>query len=331
MPIVLDSLPALVLPALVLMALAVGMPFTGRRAAARRQGWRRFHAAATQRGVSGLDRELLAAWAREELPDAPWLVLTRRRDFDRFARAEVQRLGAGPGAGQLERLAALRRLLAFDGGGGPAQSTHDVRPGERVELRYDDGARADARVVAVDEAAVTVEPLGRTRGLPAAPAWAAFSRDGDGTYRFRTAVGPARGPAGHRPRHALAHGDFLLREERRRAPRAPVGAPPFWVAVERLPDGFAPDDPEGVEVEVLDVSTGGLALLADRDVRRGSELGLDLPLGGVLVTGLRARVLGRGYREGGGGRAHFLHCALVDLDPVQRRQLEEYVLEHAPA
>lgn len=329
MPPVLDSLPAMLLPALVLAALAFGMPFTGRREAARRQAWSRFNAAAVQRGLSGLDRELLAAWAREELPDAPYLVLARRRDFDRFARAEVQRLGGG--AAHLERVAALRRQLGFDGVAGPAQSTHDVRPGERVELRYDDGARADARVVAVDEAAVTIEPLGRARALPAAPAWASFSRDGDGTYRFRTAVRPRRSPAGERPRHELAHGDFLLREERRRAPRAPLGQAPFWVAVERLPDGFAPDDPEGVEVEALDVSTGGLALLADRDVRRGSELGLDLALGGGVIRDLRARVLGRGYREGGGRRAHFLHCAFVDLDPVQRRQLEEYVLEHAPA
>ncbi len=309
-PVVLDTLPALVLPALVLLALALVMPFTGRREASRRDAWARFHAAARRRGLGGADRELLAAWAREQLPEAPFLVLARRREFDRFARSEAQRW---PGREHLERLAALRAQLGFEPGPGPAVSTNDVRVGERLELRYDDGARVDLRVVGVDEAAITVEPLrrGRAAALRAAPAWAAFGRDGDGTYRFRTTVHAAPGAG---PRAALGHGDFLVREERRREPRASLAGVPFWVAVERLPDGFAPDDPEGVEVEALDVSTGGLALLADRDVRRGS---------------LRARVVGRGYREGGGRRAHFLHCAFVDLDPVQRRLLDEYVAEHA--
>ncbi len=327
-PVVLDTLPALVLPALVLLALALVMPFTGRRAAQRRDAWARFHAAARRLALAGHDRELLAAWAREELPEAPFLVLARRREFDRFARSEAQRR---PGAERLARVRALREQLGFATGAGPAQSSHDLREGERVELRYDDGVRLDLRVRAVDEAALLVEPLGRARPalLRAAPAWAAFGRDGDGTYRFRTHVHPAPGEGA---RAALAHGDFLLREERRREPRARLEGSTFWVAIERLPDGFAPDDPEGVEVEALDVSSGGLALLADRDVRRGSELGLDLPLGqGVVVRDLRARVVGRGYREGGGRRAHFLHCTFVDLDPVQRRLVDEFVAEHAAA
>lgn len=327
-PVVLDSLPALVLPAFVLLALAVVMPFTGRRAAARRDAWGRFHAAARRRELSGVDRELLAAWAREELPDAPFLVLARRREFDRFTRSEAQRW---PEPAHLERLRALRAQLGFTPGPGPAQSTHDLRVGERVELRYDDGARVDVTVRAVAESGLLVEPQGRARpaALRAAPAWGAFGRDGDGTYRFRTTV---QGGAGEGTRMTLTHGDFLVREERRRDPRAALRGDPFWVAVERLPDGFAPEDPEGVEVEGIDLSSGGMALLADRDVRRGSELGLDLPLGGgVVVADLRARVVGRGYREGGGRRVHFLHCTFVDLDPVQRRLVDEYVAEHASA
>lgn len=324
----LDTLPALVLPAFVLMALAVAMPFSGRRATARREAWARFQAAAARHGLSGADRDLLAAWAREQLPDAPFLVLVRRREFDRFARSEAQRW---PSSEHLERLAALRRRLGFDPGPGAAQSTHDLRQAERVELRYDDGARVDVVVRGIDEAGITVEPLGRARPMALRPAaaWGTFGRDGDGTYRFRTLVHPIPGAGG---KARLAHGDFLLREERRRQPRAPLSSEPFWIAVERLPDGYAPDDPEGVEVEALDLSSGGLALLADRDVRRNSELGIDLPLGhGVVVAGLRARVVGRGYREGGGRRAHFLHCKFVDLDPVQRRLIDEYVAEHATA
>lgn len=326
-PVVLDTLPALMVPAFVLLALAVVMPFTGKRDAARRQGWSRFHGLARLRGLAGPDRDLIAAWAREELPDAPFQALTRRRDFDRFARAEVARWGAHAGtpahAALLSRLGALRDQLGFRGGPGPATSSHDVRQDELLELRFDAGPVVLVRVLTVDEEGLTVEPHTRGRNvLPAGTAWASFSRDGDGTYRFRTT--PLR-------RHVLSHGDFLVREERRREPRAPLVAATFWVSVERLPDGFAPDDPEGVEVEALDVSSGGLALLADRDVRRGSELGIDLPLGdGATVGGLRARVVGRGYREGGGRRAHFLHCAFVDVDPVQQRLLEEFVLEHAP-
>lgn len=331
MPVVLDSLPALVVPALVLIALALRMPFTGKREAARRQAWGRFHLLARQRQLDPLDRDALAAWAREELPEAPFQVLARRRDFDRFARSEVARASSLAGtpvhAAILDRLAALRSQLGFGRAPGLAQSTHDVAPGERLELRHDDGEKLDLRVVSIDEEGLVVEPMGRRRGVVrGGPAWASFSRDGEGTYRFRSALRP-RGAG----RLHLAHGDFLVREERRREPRAPVSGRTFWVAVERLPDGFAPDDPEGVEVEPLDVSSGGLALLADRDVRRGSELGVDLPLGDTVVPGLRARVVGRGYREGGGRRPHFLHCAFIDLDPVQRRAIEEFVIEHAPA
>ena len=43
------------------------------------------------------------------------------------------------------------------------------------------------------------------------------------------------------------------------------------------------------------------------------------------MSDLRARVVGRGYREGGGPRAHFLRCEFVSLDPVQRRALESFV------
>jgi hypothetical protein len=320
-----DLLPALVLPALVLIGLVVSLPFAGARAAERKRSWARFEAICRARGVDPQARAALHAWATELLPDEPELVVTRRREFDRFARAEVARLAGRADRGPaLVALSTLRERLGHRGAPGPAQSSHDLRPGERLELRHDDGARVDARVLAVDEEGIRYEVLagrGPRGDQGKSPAWAAFGRDGDATYRFRAQ--PVALPGGPL---AIAHGDFLVREERRTEPRVPLVEPPFWIAVERLPDGQAPEDPEGVEVEALDVSTGGMALLADRDVRRGSEVGLDLPLGpGRVVTDLRARVVGRGYREGGGPRAHFLRCEFVSLDPVQRRALEAFV------
>ncbi len=318
---VLDALPAALLAALVLAALAVTMPVTSAREARRAAGWARFRARAGQAGLSPADLEALAAWARIDAPEEPWRALERGADFDRFARAEAARareLPAPARAARVEALDRLRRRLGFAGQPGLARSTHDLRPGDLLELRPDAGERLELRVAVVDaDAIVCAPPSGaeaRRRPLRG-PAWASFGRDGEGTYRFRTRPAPGRALA-------LEHGEFLLLEERRREHRARLDVPPFWVAVERLPDGAALEDPEGVEVAALDASEGGVALLADRDVRRGAELGLDLPLGGgEVLTGLRARVVGRGFREGGGRRAHFLHCAWVDLDPVQRRAL----------
>ena len=99
-----------------------------------------------------------------------------------------------------------------------------------------------------------------------------------------------------------------------------------------MPDGAAPEDPEGVEVEVLDLSVGGVALLVDREVRRGSQLWLDLPLGleegSPRVRGLRAEVLNTGYREGGGERPHFCHCRWVELPDAPRKVIEGFVFAY---
>lgn len=294
----------MLLVAAVLICLAIFMPFTGGRQARRRKAWARFDAVARVRGLDALDRDALASWARATVPDSPHHVLSRRTVFDRFVKSAVVRAA---GTGRARRLADLRRMrerLGFTPRPGqPAESSHDLAPGEVLEVRTDAGVRLLAQVAAVDEEGVRVRTADGGRMVGLGPAWISFSREGDGTYRFRSAPVPGR-------RHVLAHGDFLLVEDRRTEPRVYLHSQPFWVSVERLPDGDAPDDPEGVQVECVDVSVGGLALLADRSVRRGSELGIDLPLTprGPLLECLRARVVGTGFREGGGRRPHFLHC-----------------------
>ena len=319
---------------LVLTTLGLGMPFTGGRAARRREAWARFDSLARIRGVSARDRGSMERWARVSCPHSPHLVLVRRKDFDRFARSEAQRYrGLPPEAYQpeLERLGYLREQLGFGLGPGDAQSTHDIVPGELLQLRQDVGDPVTLIVDGVDEEGIHVSLEGRSRvsleriGL----SWATFSRESEGHYRFRTF--PLR-------RGLLAHGDFLVHEERRRDPRVAVEAPPFWVAVDRLPDGAAPEDPEGVEVELLDLSTGGAAFLSDREVRRGSYLWLDLPLGegpsSPKVRALRAEVLTHGYREGGGRRPHFLHCRWIEIPEAPRKVIEAFVLariESSPA
>ncbi|MGE0707832.1 MAG: PilZ domain-containing protein [Planctomycetota bacterium] len=341
-----DVLPTILLLLLLLVALGLVMPFTGGRAARRREAWARFDAMARIRNVPARERGLMERWARVSCARAPHLVLVRRKDFDRFVRSEVARYRGLPRAAyeqELQALGDLRALLGFGPGAGPAQGSHDLLPGEPLVLRQDDGQRVELVVDQVDEEGISVEVdwspaeregrRGRGRGALGSgqgfrgrlePGWATFSREGEGYYRFRTTpLATGR----------LAHGDFLVHDERRRDPRVPIGADAFWVAVERLPDGAAPEDPEGVEVEVVDVSVGGLALLADREVRRGSELWLDLPLGrgevAPKVRGLRAKVLQHAYREGGGRRPHFLHCQFIELPDAPRKVLEGYVFNHA--
>lgn len=321
-----DVLPALLLPAFVLLALAVFMPITGARAVRRREAWARFESVARIRGIAGAERAALARWAQLSSPNNPHYVIVRRKDFDRFSRSEVQRLrglGAEAFALGVEALGRLREKLGFAHATGTAQSSHDLTPGEQLVIRHDDGRRASMCVVGVDEEGVHVDSSSLQR---LGAGWATFARDGQGHYRFRTS-GLRKG--------VLSHGTFLVHEERRRDPRVRLRAEPFWIAVERLPDGAAPEDPEGVEVEVLDVSTGGVALLADRVVRKGSEVWMDLPLGNgpesPKVRGVRARVLGHGYREGGGQRPHFINCSFLDMADPPRRVLEAFVFSRTPA
>ncbi|MBL4847720.1 MAG: PilZ domain-containing protein [Planctomycetes bacterium] len=323
-----DLQPLQVLLIVLLVIPALVMPFTGGRAARRAEAWSRFDALARIRGVSSEDRGHMEAWARVSCARSPHLVLVRRKDFDRFARSEAQKFrGLPPDTYQpeLERLAALREQLGFGLGSGGAQSTHDVVPGELIVLRQDGGEAVTLIVDGVDEEGLHVTLEGRAKvSLERIVAgWATFSRDSEGHYRFRTT--PVR-------RGLLAHGDFLVHEERRRDLRVTVDADAFWVAVDRLPDGAAPEDPEGVQVEIVDLSVGGLALLADREVRRGSALWLDLPLGdgpsSPRVRALRAEVLNHGYREGGGRRPHFLHCRWIEMPDAPRKVIEGFVFSH---
>jgi hypothetical protein len=324
MPTPVDLQPTLWLLILLLLSLAVFMPYTGRRERQRREAWERFDNLIRIKGVLGVDRESLANWARVSLYENPHNVLIRRKDFDRYARSEVQRvrgLDTEAFAFQIARLGALRRSLGFERSPGLAYSSHDLTVGELLEVRQDDGQRVLFRVLRVDEEGVHTQPLsGQLRNL--SPGWATFTRDGEGSYRFRTSQLRAS---------VLAHGDFLMLEERRSDPRVALKSQPFWIAVDRLPDGAAPEDPEGIEVEAIDVSRRGLALLADRRVRKGSEVELDLPLGdgpsGPHLHGVRARVIGTGFREGGGVRPHFLHCLLSPLDSSRERVLEAFLRE----
>ena len=322
-----DFYPVILLAALVLLTQALFMNVTGAREARRRSAWERFESLVRIRGVSPVDRESMAQWARVNCVEAPHLVLSRRRDFDRFSRQELQRhrgLGGGTTymADQVARIGELRRRLGFGPRPNHPQSSHDLRAQELIELVLDDGRRLEALVTRVDEEGFALEVQRGARDRRLGPLWVSFSRPGQGTYRFRSR--PLR------YREALVHGDFLIHEERRRDPRIQLVQPPFWISVEQLPDGLAPDDPEGVEVELLDVSLGGVALLADRQVRKGSELGIDLPLGaGLQVPGLRARVLSQGFREGGGERPYFLHCQFSPLADAQSQVLETFVWSRA--
>lgn len=308
-----DLLPALLLAAAVLASLATFMALNGSEARRRRVAWDRFRALVRIRGVSAPLRDALNTWARVHCPATPHLVLSRRQDFDRFARSEAQRQRHDAHAQRA--LAELRGRLGFKASSARPRSSHDLAPGERLTLRCDSGPTLDLRVTGVDELGIEVAMLrGRAR---LDRGWASFSREGEGSYRFRTE------PDGQR---FLTHGTFLIEDERRREPRIELHRPPFWLAVERLPDGQAPDDPEGVEVEVLDLSASGVAFLSDRQVRRGSELDFDLPLGEDLkIRGLKAQVLAHGYRQQGGRRPHFLHCRFLGLTEPQRKVLESFV------
>jgi len=286
-----DAHAALVVLALALIALAAFEALRARDGAASAAAWDRFQLAAFDRGLAGPELDALAAWARRAALIDPLLVLTDRAVFDRYVRDRVNDLDrledSPPGSGlrkqRLEALAALRRQLGHAPAPPPAPlvSSRDLLPGVRVTVRPDappGGPVPPGRLVVawVDEEAIELAPLD---GDPAERAfyeaaaagrgcWAVFGRPGETTYRFRSRL-LAR-PGVETPSLVLGHGDFLVREERRKTPRV----------IHRFPvKARSLEGPEVVlQVDTIDVSWGGVGLASKEGVARGAKLAFDLPL-----------------------------------------------------
>lgn len=334
-----DAHAALVVVALSLVALAVWEALRAREGAANAAAWDRFHAFAAERGVSGDELVALEAWARRAALADPATVLIDRTIFDRHVRDRVNDLDriddAAPGSEvrkqRLEDLARLRRKLGHAPAPPPAPlvSSRDLLPGVRITIRPDalstGNPPAGRLVVAwVDEEAVELAPLdgdpaektfyeaaGAGRGC-----WAVFGRPGEATYRFRSRI--LGRPGVELPSLVLGHGDFLVKEERRRTPRV---IHKFSVTVKTQGD---PTAERALAADTIDVSWGGVGLAVLEPVARGTLLALELPLNSSADTiPVTVKVVGSSAQEG--GRGHVLNTQFATVSPAARTQLQVFL------
>jgi len=340
MPPVTDAHAALIVVAIALVALFLYELLHAREGAASAAAWDRFHGIAGDRGLQGTELATLEAWARRAALADPASVLIDRAVFDRYVRDRVQDLDrieeAPPGSearkSRLEELARLRRRLGHAPLPPPAPlvSSRDLLPGVRVTVRPDapaSGTAPPGRLVVawVDEEAVELAPIDADpaekafyeAALSGRGCWAVFGRPGEATYRFRSRI-LAR-PSVAVPSLVLAHGEFLVKEERRRTPRI----------VHKFPVTIRVTDPatsatRSVEAETTDLSWGGIGVASRDPIARGSLLALDLPLGGQAgAIPVTAKVVAQTPQEG--GRGFLLNTQFTNVSPAARTQLQVFL------
>ena len=337
MPPVEDAHAALVVVALAFVALALFEALRAGEGATSAAAWDRFHAFGQDRGIAGAELASLEAWARRAALADPLAVLVDRTIFDRYVRdrvSELDRLEAAPPGSalrkqRLEELARLRRRLGHAPTPAPAPlvSSRDLLPGVRVTVRPDalpTGAPPPGRLAVawVDEEAIELAPIDGDpaekafyeAAAPGRGCWAVFGRPGEATYRFRSRL--LGRPGVELPSLVLGHGDFLVKEERRRTPRI----------VHRFPVTLraAGVDTRVLQGDTVDLSRGGLGLLVAEPVAKGTLLALDLPLQGphdaIPVT---VKVIASSGQEG--GRNHVLNTQFATIQPAARTQLQVFL------
>jgi hypothetical protein len=300
--------------------------------------WDRFHHLCHDRGLSEQETTTLAVWAQRAALNEPASACRDRTLFDRFVRDRVAEVSAVEAPGSLGRRAAVENLgrLRRKLGHTPAPartgplSSHDVPAGVRVTVRPDPvptGAVPPGKLVVglVDEEGIELLPI---EGEPAERAfydacpagrgsWVVFGRPGEAIYRFRarTLERPGIAPGAL----FIAHGEFLVKEERRRAPRLPLRAKARVVSVDA-------DAARAFDAETLDVSIGGLALSVPEVIARGARLALEIALEpGKDPVPVTMRVVGSGVREIDGASRTFLNGQFVDLAAPSRTRLSAFV------
>jgi c-di-GMP-binding flagellar brake protein YcgR len=344
MPPVGDAHAALVVAAVCLLALAVFEALRARSGSGNAVAWDRFHLAALERGLGEADTAALASWARRAALVNPVAVLLDRAVFDRFIRdrlGDLDRTNLEPSTPAsrrllLDQLGALRHRLGHDPLPPPAPlvSSRDLLPGVKVTVRPDQpssGPVPPGRLVVrrVDEEAIELAPIDGDPSekafydvaLPGRAVWAVFGRAGETTYRFRARL--LERPGVEIPSLVLGHGDFLVREERRKTPRVlhrfPVSARIQSMAGEAVPE-------RALELRTVDISWGGLGFLGAEAVPRGSRLALELPLDSERDTvPVTVRVVGTSVAEEAGASVHTLNTQFVDMSPAVRTRLQVFL------
>jgi hypothetical protein len=186
----------------------------------------------------------------------------------------------------------------------------------------------------VDEEAVELAPIDGDpaekafyeAAAPGRGCWAVFGRPGEATYRFRSRL-LAR-PGVELPSLVLGHGDFLVKEERRRTPRI-VHRFPVTLRLGTEAGGGAgrPEAPQAARVlqgNTVDLSWGGLGLLVAEPVAKGTVLALDLPLQGLHdAIPVTVKVVATSGQEG--GRSHVLNTQFATIQPAGRTQLQVFL------
>jgi hypothetical protein len=187
-----------------------------------------------------------------------------------------------------------------------------VPPGRLVVAWVDEEAIELAPLDADPAEKAFYEAVAAGRGC-----WATFGRPGETTYRFRSRL-LAR-PDVPLPSLVLGHGDFLVKEERRKTPRV----------VHKFPVSIRLEAGEGgpgrvLAADTLDLSWGGIGLSVAGDVPRGSLLAVDLPLDSPQdVIPVTVKVLASSGQEG--GRGCVLNTQFATVSPAARTRLQVFL------
>jgi c-di-GMP-binding flagellar brake protein YcgR len=319
----------LLMLAVSLLALMVLIPLVYvlvHRHRSQRQLWEAFRASALERGLDEAQIQLLVRMARQDRLRQPLLLLSSLRTFE----AHVTRRNGD--AGRLEQIGRIRHLLHFDRASPdrPLLSTRQLEPGQALMVwPVKGGPQGFLQCVLVgrDEHALYAAPLLREgeRHLCALEEGerlkVRFWREGDTEYRFRTRILATRPQA---TTIAIGHTDRLERIQKRDFFRLDVH---FELALRLVPppEEIEPPEPRTMAGTVVDISGGGLGLLAAEPVAEGALLEVDPQYQGPFpLAGLRCEVIKRRKHP----RGWSLGLEFVHLSPRREGEIVRAIYQH---
>ena len=327
-PLLLGFLAALLLS-------MIAYPFI-RRFRWQRQLWHTFIGSAKERGLAPNERQLLEAIARADKMKHPLLLLTSLKAFDehvgKYAN-QVDRRSADPDPPKLKEISEIRRKLGFDhpAPGQPVYSTREIQTGQTIMLwPVKGGPRGfcSCFVIHVDEHAITVVPLIKEedKHLNALgegdKVKVRFWREGDTEYRFRSQVVETMPET---TTIKIRHSQHLEHLQKRDFFRLETNFPlTLFPVTQRNGNGFPAAEKEAaevstvIEVQVVNVSGGGLGIVTQSEIEEGTALTIDpkfddsFPLAGLVCRVVRVFK----HPKGSGMSLEF-----VDLPTTRERDL----------